>query len=244
MTITPQLIQAWELGFADCEKRLRAIPIPTDEASGTFYHIMSVLTGAAGSNYRELRKAQHLDDQIGMAWACRNLLEIAVYTKYVLLSETNATEFAVDRLIDAVEIGTALKKLQDLINKEINTEGAPVAGMQIHESPVGADQIIDKYTRMLDQEKVLRRRPLKMPDLARSVGLIEEYEGMNKLCSKLVHPTAWSLFTAEVGSERFPEVSEIFLVYGAKYYTMVLAEFVPHVRQWGLRHKPPTATQP
>lgn len=179
-----------------------------------------------------------------MAWACRNLLEITVFSKYVLLSEQNAREFAADRLIDAVEIGTALKKLQDLINREIAAEGGAVAGQQMQETPVGADQIIDKYTKLLDQERVVRRVPLKMVRLARSVGLGDAYEGMNKLCSKLVHPTAWSLFTAEVGSERFPEVSEIFLVYGAFYYGMVLAEFLPHVRRWGLRHKPSAAVQP
>jgi hypothetical protein len=114
----------------------------------------------------------------------------------------------------------------------------------MQERPVGADEIIERYTKLLAHEQVSRRRPLKISELARSVGLGDVYEGMNKLCSKLVHPTAWSLFTAEVGSERFPEVTEIFLVYGALYYGMVLAEFLPHVRQWGLRHKPPSAIQP
>jgi hypothetical protein len=130
-----------------------------------------------------------------------------------------------------------------LINQEIAAEGGTVAGQRIQETPAGADEIIDKYTKLLAQEQVSRRRPLKVVELARSVDLGDAYDGMNKLCSKLVHPTAWSLFTAEVRSERFPEVSEIFLVYGAQYYAMVLAEFRPHVRQWGLRHKPPTATR-
>jgi hypothetical protein len=110
MTITPQMIQAWDRSFAVCESSLCAIPRPNDEASGKFYHIMSVLTDAARSNYHELRKANDRDDQIMMAWACRNLLEIAVFSKYVLLSEVNASEFAADRLIDAAEIGHALKK--------------------------------------------------------------------------------------------------------------------------------------
>ena len=238
MTITPQMVQAWDLGFAACENSLRAIPTPTDEVSGRFYHIMSVLTDAARSNYQELRKAAQRDDQIMMAWGCRNLLEIAVFSKYVLLSEQNATEFAADRLIDAVEIGKALKKLQYLIDQEIAAEGGTIAGQEMRQRPVGADQIIEKYSKLLAHEQIPRLRPLKMSELARRVGLAEAYEGMNKLCSKLVHPTAWSVFTAEVGSERFPEVSEIFLVYGALYYGMVLAEFLPHVRTWGLRHKP------
>jgi hypothetical protein len=98
MTITPQLIRAWEHDFEVCESRLRAISIPTDEVSGRFYHIMSVLTGAARSNYQELRKAHQCGDQIMMAWTCRNLLEITIFSKYVLLSEQNAAEFAADRL--------------------------------------------------------------------------------------------------------------------------------------------------
>ena len=52
--------------------------------------------------------------QVTLAWACRNLLEIAVFSKYVLLSEKNAMEFAADRLIDALEIGVTLKKLTRL----------------------------------------------------------------------------------------------------------------------------------
>jgi hypothetical protein len=239
MTITPELMQAWEQGFAVCENRLREIPTPTDEVSGRFYHIMSVLTDAARCNYEDLRKAHHHDNQIMMAWACRNLLEITVLSKYVLLSEENASDFAADRLIDGVEIGTTLKKLQDLINQESAAEGGTIAGQRMQQPPIGADQIIDEYTKLLNMEQVSRQRPMKMIEVARNVGLGDEYEGMNKLCSKLVHPTAWSLFTADVGSERFPEVSEIFLLYGAKYRAIVFAEFLPHIRRWGLRRKPP-----
>ena len=93
-------------------------------------------------------------------------------------------------------------------------------------TPKGADEIIDKYTNQLDQEQITRRRPLKMATLAKDVGLGDAYDGIKQTLLEVVHPTSWSLFTAEAGPERFPEVSEIFYVYGALHYTMVLAEFL------------------
>jgi hypothetical protein len=50
---------------------------------------------------------------------------------------------------------------------------------------------------------------------------------MNKICSEFVHPTAWSLFTADIGSERFPEARGVFYGCGAQYFAAVFAEIAP-----------------
>jgi hypothetical protein len=60
---------------------------------------------------------------------------------------------------------------------------------------------------------------------------------MNQVCSKFVHPTAWSIFTAEFGSARFREGSEIFYITGAQYFSIAIAEIMPHIRKYGLKHK-------
>src|SRR5579862_4840751 len=44
-----------------------------------------------------------------MAWACRNLMEISIYTEYALKSEENAHELIEDMLMDTLEVFTSFK---------------------------------------------------------------------------------------------------------------------------------------
>ena len=86
-------------------------------------------------------------------------------------------------------------------------------------------------------EGVTRSKFLRMTDLAKRVGLLSQYENMNKVCSKFVDPTSWNLFTGDDGPTRFPYASELFFLYGAKYLAIVFAEVRPHILKYGLRHK-------
>jgi hypothetical protein len=201
---------------------------------------MLVLVNAAKENYAKLGTALTEDDQVQLSWACRNLLEIAIFSKYVLISAEKATEFADDRLIDALQIGIALKKLEQDARKtrqSLQTKNGD-DGQPTPDVSTDADAIIEDYRKQLQEAGVSREKPLRVSDLAKTVGLNDEYEAINKLCSKLVHPTAWSLFTADVGSRRFPGASEILFMCGALYASMVYGDFLPHVKKWGLRHRP------
>ncbi len=87
-------------------------------------------------------------------------------------------------------------------------------------------------------EGITQTKFLNTGQLAGAVGMKEDYETMNQVCSKFVHPTAWSILTEDIGSERFPDADELFYTCGAQYFATVMAEIMPHIRQWGLRHKP------
>lgn len=240
MALNPDEIQKLDEQIATCDATLRAMPGPTDEEGGRFCHIMLVLVDAAQENYRKLREAFSADNQIEMAWACRNLLEIAIFSKYVLISPEKATEFADDRLIDALQIGIALRKLeQDARKARLSSLGGKNDEFQNEDDPYDADKIIADFTRQLEIAGVSRRKPLRVLDLAKIVEMDDEYAAMNKVSSKLVHPTAWSLFTAEARSKHFPGASEIIFMCGALYTSIVYGEFLPHIRKWGLRHGPP-----
>jgi Family of unknown function (DUF5677) len=206
-------------GFEDFMRPL----FPSDEESGRFFHVVSVLSDAAMSNYRDLRKAFLGDQQTLAAWSCRNLHEIAIFTKFALSSKENAAEFAADRLIDGHQIGTALKSLELALNP-----GLTVSAL---------DPVIESFATQMKNEGVTRQKYLSTEKLAQQVGMRAEYETLNRLCSKFVHPTAWSLFTSDVALERFPGACEIFYGNGALHFTSVFATIAPHVRQWGLRHK-------
>jgi len=208
------------------------MPAPVDEEGGRFCHTMLVLVDAAKDNYAKLREALAEDDQIRMAWACRNLLEIAIFSRYVLISPEKAKQFTDDRLIDDLEIGKALRKLEEDARKNRIASGAGDAlpGLDKPDGPFDADGIIQEFTKKMAEEGVSPRKPLRTSDLAKVVGLQDDYEAMNKVCSKLVHPMAWSLFTAEAGTKRFSGASEIFFMCGALYRSMIYGEFMPHVR--------------
>lgn len=223
MSLDLGTVKATDNMLQSFEAFICALPIPTDEEIGSFYHIITALGDSIKINYVTLRRALDEDNQIMLAWSCRNLLELAIWTKFALTSKANAYEFAADRLIDGKQIGICLKKLERSLNPNLKTSAF--------------DEVIGTFARQMTNEGITRNRFLNMRDLARQVGLRDEYETMNQVCSKFVHPTAWSIFTAEFGSARFHEGSEIFYITGAHYFSIAIAEIMPHIREHGLKHK-------
>jgi hypothetical protein len=196
----------------------------TDEETGAFYHVVTSLSNVAKANYVALRRSFDDDDQIVMAWACRNLLEIAIFAKYILMSKENAKDFAEARLIDGLEIVKSLKKLELFQNPILD--------------PSSFEPLIDNFTQQIIKEGITRTRFLGTSELAGQVGMQETYETMNKVCSKFVHPTSWSILTSDIGSARFPEARDLLFLCGAEYFAMVHAEIIPHIKKWGLHHAP------
>lgn len=223
MPIDPQVILGSDRLSTEFESFLVGLA-PTDEKTGRFYHIVTSIGVAALSNYRMLRAAFEEDQQTHMAWSCRNLLELAIFAKYTMESEPNALDFAADRLIDGLQMAEALKDLEATLNPALQS------------SPF--DALSARFTLQIQQEGITRTSFKKTSDLASLVGLQGEYRAVNKVASKFVHPTAWALLTADQGSARFPDARELFWGCGALYFATVCAEFMPHIRQYGLRHKP------
>src|ERR1700729_406966 len=106
MSIAPELVKQADEAFREFDAFTRSLR-PTDEETGRFYHIFTALSDATKTNYATLRKAFEDDEQTWMAWSCRNLLEIAIFSKFAISSKANADEFAADRLIDGLQIGAA-----------------------------------------------------------------------------------------------------------------------------------------
>ena len=143
MSIEPGLVKNTDDAFRNFDILTRSLR-PTDEETGRVYHIVSALSEAAKSNYVTLRKAFEDDDQILMAWSCRNLLEIAIFTKFVLRSKANADEFAADRLIDGLQIGSSLKKLELHLNPELKVSAL--------------DNVIERFEKQMREEGVTRAK--------------------------------------------------------------------------------------
>jgi hypothetical protein len=177
-----------------------------------------------------LREYRHL--KIGrekytglLAWACRNLLELNIFTQYALISEANARRFIGDRLIDGIGIFTSLKEWYLTFNP-----GAVTPEL---------DETIRIAREQLLAEGIEAGRYLSTRDLAAAVGLENDYAHINRVCSKLVHPTAWSVLAMNDEGE-LGQLKPILFNTGARYGLEIGEKIRKHVEQNGLapKHEP------
>jgi hypothetical protein len=176
---------------------------PADVQSGWFYHLIIDLMKATLSAYEQLVAYYNLNNYKLLAGACRNLLELAAFTKYVLLSEACARRFCEDRLIDGYEIFEALKNLELHYDRNANT--------------TALDDAMLTMRAKIAEEKVTATSHLKVRDLVRQVEMKEEYDTLNRVCSKLVHVCAWSVMAVNEEVNSFPYAREILFGTGTMF---------------------------
>jgi uncharacterized protein DUF5677 len=140
----------------------------------------SLLIDILNASARELR---HL--QLGFekstsitSWACRNSLELTIIAKYVLSNRQNADSFTNDLLIDGKEMFHAARDWVQLYMQEASD---PVL------------QTIANLEREITKRGVIQKKHLEIADMAKAVNYHEEYRTMNRLTSKLVHMSAFSI---------------------------------------------------
>jgi hypothetical protein len=229
MPILPQLVS----GVDDSARRftvlIDSLPIPTDEESGRFYHITTGLSRTALKNYDLLRRAFEDDAQDYLAWACRNLLEVTVFMRSVLSSKAKADEFASHRWIDGIEVVERLKKLDLLMNP-----GLTVSAF---------DAKLRDFNQQMAADGVVRTAHLITRDWAKAAGMVEEFDCLNKVCSKFVHPTVWSILTEDIGSARFPDARDLFYGFGANYLMDIYVRVKEHVEAHGLKYESTQSSQ-
>lgn len=197
---------------------------PVDEENGWFFHILFEIMDAALSNYHQLKLGYTEHNPPLLAWACRNLLELAIFTKYVLASEANARRFAGDRFIDGCDIITSLRALELHLNPQSDT------------TPL--DEALARMQAQMAAEGVTAKKYLATGALAESVGMKEDYISMNRVCSKLVHPTAWSVLAMNKEDNSFSQSREIFFQCGAQYGCDVYLAIKTHNDTHGMKPKP------
>jgi hypothetical protein len=96
---------------------------PIDDTNYYFFEIVRELVDAAIKNFTELRRGYVAGNLNLIAWASRNLLELTVFTKYVLKSGANARRFGDDRLIDGWELIVSLRDLEHFYDPSAPTPG-------------------------------------------------------------------------------------------------------------------------
>ena len=165
---------------------------------------------ATHATYQHLRLGFVNNDNPHMAWGCRSLLELHVFTRYALLSGANARKFAADRLIDGRDIAKALIGLEHFHGPGVDTP------------------LLDEWQAAIEVqiavESIDAKGPLRASDIAKDVGLHEEYKALNKVCSKLVHPTGWSVLAMKVGEDKYPQIRDTVFGCGVVYLAQIYLE--------------------
>jgi hypothetical protein len=153
------------------------------------------------------------------AWACRNMLELDIFAKYVLIGPANAVEFAQDFYIDATDFYSSFRDF--LLLHEPSSKAASL------------QSIVDSLVAKKSELGITRTHYLSVARMAEVVNFAEEYRRMNKATSKLVHPTAFSVL-ATGQSSLSDEHRQIFFLGAVRYGVEVYHDIKKHVEQNGL----------
>jgi len=154
-----------------------------------------------------------------LAWACRNLLELDVITQYCLASPQNGKDFADDMWIDGIEIFESFKTWIQTIDP----------GTQTPE----LDHTIANFRAEKAKHGLTRNKFLELKELANKAGMQDEYRHMNKVTSKLVHPTAFSVLAfADEGELKY--LRPILFNAGNRYALEVYEKIKAHVDKRGM----------
>jgi hypothetical protein len=211
----PNLLVQVITQFKDFHRSLTTASTKTE----WFRHVLLRLSELALREYKALASSDR--EPINYtAWSARNLLELDIFTSYVLQSAANAKRFYDDRLVDADQLFTAFKEFQ------------------VHLNPQSDISALDKMLKIIVERKkkegITYTKFLQAGELAKQVSKDVEFNKMNKICSKLVHPTAWSIFL-EPDTERW---RSILLMAGQQYMTNIYSTMKAHVEQFGVELKP------
>lgn len=137
----------------------------------------------------------------GLAWSCRNLFEVNLTVRYVLLSEKYFTEW----------LGQALRDERDFIEGVLTLAGDDHAEQK--------SVLHSRHERLGDMAKRYHlefSRPFQVKEIAKAVGEEAEYVAMFKLFSKYVHPSSL-LINSWARKEPELEWINFFLISAQKY---------------------------
>ncbi|HEY2459687.1 MAG TPA: DUF5677 domain-containing protein [Candidatus Acidoferrum sp.] len=197
----------------------------TPAKSVWFQNILTCLLDANLREYDNLRVGMDKDSTLLVAWGCRNMLELNVFTKYVLQCSANAKNFADDVWIDAIDVFSSFR---EWLRFHSPTGQAP-----------GLEQTIDNLKSQKSGMGIARNTYLRVNEIAVAVNFEEEYKRMYKATSKLVHPTAFSVLgNPDERQHLGAELRQNFFLTGIRYGLDAFTEMRDYVAKHGVEPLP------
>ncbi len=174
MTFSEDELELLDGAFAD----LRAFGMDLQGQSDPLAPLLIGLLNATLREYQHLKLGlKHSTAMV--AWACRNLLDLHIYTRYALASDGNARRLIAERLSDGVEIFDAFQ-----------------TWLARNDAALVPASISEALRTMIEQRadsEFAEAPPLRLKRVAADVGLADEYANMTRLSAKLAHPSAFSV---------------------------------------------------
>lgn len=138
----------------------------------------------------------------GLAWSTRNLFETNLTIRHVLLSNDNFLDW----------LGQALSDEKDFIDGVLSTSGES----QNADAKSFLEARLEQLHGMAQRHGLEFSKPFRVQDIAKGLGMLDEYTQTYKLFSKYVHPSsllvnAWHRQTPE------KNWNDIFLVKAQTY---------------------------
>lgn len=224
------MVELWAEHLGDLEKTRQSMTIMAD---GLQRSMRPKSTGLHTVVYEILRRSLEQLSRLELfiksdlvqldlaAWTARNMLELEIWTKYVLLSDLHLERFVRDAAHDAIDIAGAIHILADKYS-QCNPDPNIVARRQ-----AGLDNVNQHAP-----QSHLPNNPgtyLKASAIAKEVGLELTYKHLSKIYSKLVHFTAWSVLAFP--SQLSPHyIGNLMILSTHKSATVILNAFVDSVR--------------
>jgi hypothetical protein len=147
-------------------------------------------------------------------------LELSIIVKYVCLSEKHAKRFVGDRIIDGIDLFESFERWYACIDPQ---RQAPEL-----------DQILARLRAQKAKAGLTVTKFLRANELAKSVKMEAEFSHMNKVCSKFIHPTAWSVLNA-LDERELKSMRSVLLLCGAHYGFEIYTTFRTHMRRFGVK---------
>jgi hypothetical protein len=186
MTFSEEELELLDAAFAG----LRSFGVELQAQPDWFSDLLVGLLNATLREYQHLRLGwKHSTAMV--AWACRNLLDLHIYTRYALASEANARRLAAERLNDGIEIFDAFQTWLARNDPKLVPESVEEALRGLAEQRSASD---------LDETP-----PLKLKRVSADVGLADEYANMTRLSAKLAHPNVFAV----LGGAEDPAVASL-----------------------------------
>jgi hypothetical protein len=217
--IDPEDIEALDEAFATVRAFAAEVRQSPSEAEW-FSGVLAALLEAASDEYRHLKLG--LRHSTGMlAWACRNLLELNIYTQYVLQSESNARRFALNRVADGIDTFDAFQTW--------------LARNDASLVPPEVDAALQQLAELRAREDEPAPRLYSLKYLSAEVGLADEYAHMTKICSKLAQPGVFAVMAGDADLHLFqPALFRAGAGHGMEIYQAVKE----HVALFGAAPRP------
>jgi hypothetical protein len=196
-----------------------------DQDTIWFVNVLTALLRGLIIEYQQLNLGYQRSVRL-MAWACRNLMEISIYTEYALRSEENAHELIEDVLMDTLDVFSSFKKWFTALEPDMATPEL--------------DTVLKSFQETKTDVGISRRAHRRTQDLARVLDREPDYLHANKVSSKLIHPTAWSLLSLDLDKEDALMRPYIYQA-GSRYFGESFLRIRQYVGKYGTKPIPKMA---